>query len=358
MTNNKRPPSIIHILFGLIVLSTILSFLFAFLNETTSQLSKAQEQSTTSQSNNHQINIPLVHKQNNTPSIAGCQILPKNNIWNHRIDTLPTDSHSDAYIATIGQDDYVHADFGSGQWEGGPIGIPYNIVTSEQSPVEVTFEYEDESDTGSYPIPTNPLIEGGPNSDGDRHILILEKDNCTLYELYAAYPNQDGSWYAGSGAIFDLSSNVLRPAGWTSADAAGLPILPGLIRYEEVLKGEINHAIRFTAPRTRNAYVWPARHYASSLSGTEFPPMGQRFRLKADFDISGYHPQIQVILHAMQKYGIILADNGSPWFISGVPDERWDNDILHQLHAIKGSAFEAVDVSSLIVNPNSGETQP
>jgi hypothetical protein len=178
-----------------------------------------------------------------------------------------------------------------------------------------------------------------------------------LYELFYAWPQPDGSWYAVSGAQFDLSSHVLRPDGWTSADAAGLPILPGLVHYDEVAAGEIRHAIRFTVPETRRAYVWPARHYASSLTGTQYPPMGQRFRLRADFDMSGFSPDVQVILQALKRYGIILADNGAPWFISGVPDERWDNNVLHELHQVHGSDFEAVDVSSLMVDPNSGQVQ-
>jgi hypothetical protein len=178
-----------------------------------------------------------------------------------------------------------------------------------------------------------------------------------LYELFYAWPQPDGTWQAGSGAVFDLNAHALRPDGWTSADAAGLPILPGLVRYEEVAAGEIRHALRFTAPQTRRAYVWPARHDASPLTGVEYPPMGQRFRLRADFDISGFAPQVQVILRALQEYGMILADNGSAWYISGAPDERWDNDALHELHQVKGSDFEAVDVSLLMIDPDSGQAR-
>jgi len=284
-----------------------------------------------------------------------CQLFPANNIWNTPIDTLPLDANSSTYINTIGAGKYVHADFGSGLWDGGPIGIPFTTVPGNQEKVGVTFDYDDESDPGPYPIPADAPIEGGSDSDGDRHVLIVDRDNCILYELYYAFPQPDGSWTAGSGAIFDLKSNDLRPAGWTSADAAGLPILPGLVRYEEVAAGEINHAIRFTAPQTRKKYIWPARHYASHLTGSQYPPMGQRFRLKANFNISGFSPEVQVILKALKKYGMILADNGSSWFISGVPDERWDNDDLHQLHNVKGSDFEAVDESSLMIDPDSGE---
>jgi hypothetical protein len=289
--------------------------------------------------------------------INGCQLLPVNNIWNTPVDNLPVDANSQQYINTIGANDNVHADFGSGLWDGGPIGIPYTTVPGTQEKVNVTFYYDDESDPGPYPIPPNAPIEGGSNSDGDRHVIVVDRDNCILYEIYDAWPQPDGSWEAGSGAIYDLKSNALRPAGWTSADAAGLPILPGLVRYEEVAAGEINHAIRFTAPQTRRKYIWPARHYASSLTGTQYPPMGQRFRLKAGFDISGFSAKNQVILRALKKYGMILADNGSSWFISGAPDSRWNNDDLHQLHNIKGSDFEAVDESSLMINPNSGQAK-
>jgi hypothetical protein len=284
-----------------------------------------------------------------------CQLFPANNIWNTPIDTLPVDANSSTYINTIGAGKYVHADFGSGLWEGGPIGIPFTTVPGNQEKVDVTFDYDDESDPGPYPIPADAPIEGGSDSDGDRHVLVVDRDHCILYELYYAFPQPDGSWTAGSGAIFDLKSNDLRPAGWTSADAAGLPILPGLVRYEEVAAGEINHALRFTAPQTRKKYIWPARHYASHLTGSQYPPMGQRFRLKANFNISGFSPEVQVILKALKKYGMFLADNGSSWFISGVPDERWDNDDLHELHNVKGSDFEAVDESSLMVDPNSGK---
>ena len=291
-----------------------------------------------------------------SPSLAGCPIFPQENIWNTPVEHLPADSRSSAYIANIGSTAGLHPDFGSGTWNGGPIGIPYNIVPGAQQKVDITFDYADESDPGPYPIPPNPEIEGGPNSTGDRHVLVLDKDNCILYELYSAYLQPDGSWQAGSGAIFDFRSNALRPAGWTSADAAGLPILPGLVRYEEVASGEIQHALRFTAPRTRKAYIWPGRHYASSITSLDYPPMGQRFRLKADFDLAGFSSEVQVILQALKKYGMILADNGSAWYISGAPDPRWNNDILvSELRQVPGSAFEAVDESALMVNPDSGQ---
>jgi hypothetical protein len=286
-----------------------------------------------------------------TPAqIAGCNLFPSDNVWNAHIDGLPLDANSDVYINTIGAAKTLHADFGAGLWNGGPIGISYTVVAGSQVKVPITFDYADESDPGPYPIPANAPIEGGPNSSGDRHVLVVDRDRCLLYETWSTYPQPSGSWHAGSGAVFDLNSNALRPDGWTSADAAGLPILPGLVRYEEVLSGEIKHAIRFTAPQTRRAYVWPARHYASSLTGAQHPPMGQRFRLKASFDITPYAPEVQVILKAMKKYGIILADNGSAWYISGAPDERWNNDHLRQLGQIAGSNFEAVDASGLMAD--------
>lgn len=287
------------------------------------------------------------------PVIDGVAIFPGDDIWNVPVDGLPTDPHSADYVATIGSTAHLHPDFGAGLWEGYPMGIPFNIVSSSQPGKTVVFEYSSESDPGPYPVPDNPLMERGP----DYHVLILDRDNGILYELYAAEKQPDGSWHAGSGAVFRLGDYTLRPAGWTSADAAGLPILPGLVRYEEVNAGEITHAIRFTAPQTRRAYVWPARHYASTITDTRYPPMGQRFRLRASFDTTGYPPQAKVILDALKKYGMILADNGGAWFITGVPDNRWSNEDLHTLSQLKGSDFEAVDSSSLMIDPNSGRAR-
>ena len=300
-----------------------------------------------------------------SPILDGCPVFPANNIWNTSVDTLPVDTLSGQYIASIGGNATLHPDFGQPYMEGGrlmPIGIPYVVVPGAQTKVAVSFDYADESDPGPYPIPPDAPIEGvpdwDPDYDGDRHVLVLDKDNCMLYETFYSWPNADGSWSAGSGAVFDLRSNALRPDGWTSADAAGLPILPGLVRYDEVVAGEINHAIRFTVAQTRSAYVWPARHYASSLTSSTYPPLGQRFRLKASFDISGFTQPMQVILQAMKKYGIILADNGSNWYISGTSDNRWDNDMLVTgFNQLKGSDFEAVDVSTLMVDPNSGQAK-
>jgi hypothetical protein len=231
-------------------------------------------------------------------------------------------------------------------------------VPGTQPGVDVVFYWDDQSDPGPYPIPSDAPIEGGSAATGDRHVLVLDQGDCVLYELYKSYPESNGNWSAMSGAIYDLNSHALRPETWTSADAAGLPILPGLARYDEVAAGAINHALRFTAPDTQHAYVWPARHQASDLTGAEYPPMGQRFRLKAGYDISGFSAEAQVILQALKIYGMMLADNGSPWFISGAPDEQWDNDVLHELHEVPGSAFEAVDVSSLMLSPDSGQVRP
>jgi hypothetical protein len=286
-----------------------------------------------------------------TPGV--CPVFPPDNIWNAPVDRLPLDPNSQAYLVSGGLTSPLHPDFGSGTYDGETIGIPLTIVPGTQPRVNVTFDYASESDSGPYPIPPNVSIEGGPNSTGDRHALILDGDNCVLYELYDATPNQDGSWNAGSGAIFDLHCDCLRPETWTSADAAGLPIYPGLVRYDEVASGQISHALRMTLPQTQAAYVWPARHFASSLTATTYPPMGERFRLRADVDISGYDPLVQVILVALKTYGMILADNGSSWFISGTPDERWNNDTLAQLKQLQGSDFEAVDTSSLMVAANS-----
>jgi hypothetical protein len=287
-----------------------------------------------------------------------CSVFPDDNIWNTRIDSLPVAAGSAAYISTIGASATLHADFGSGVWPPGsnsPIGIPFVEVDVGQPDVAINYTaYGTESDPGPWPVPGNAPIEGGPDAAGDRHVIVVDREDCVLYELYRAFPQGDGSWNADSGAKYDLTSNALRPDGWTSADAAGLPIFPGLVRYDEVAAGEITHAIRFTAPQTRSDHVWPARHDASSLNGSQYPPMGQRFRLKASFDISGYSEEIQVILTAMKQYGLILADNGSSWFISGAPDSRWDNGMLHEWDDIPGSAFEAVDVSSLIEDPDSG----
>lgn len=288
---------------------------------------------------------------------GSCPLFPANNIWNRNIASLPTHAMSGAYVNSIGLGAGMHADFGSGLWDGGPIGIPFVTVHGNQPRVPISFMYNGESDPSPYPVPLNAPIEGGPNAGGDRHVIMVDRDNCTLYELYAAYPHTNGSWDAGSGARWSLTSNALRPAGWTSSDAAGLPILPGLVTYDQMASGVIRHAIRFTAPRTQRDYLWPARHEASSNTDPTLPPMGLRVRLKASVNISGYPTQLRVVLQALKDYGMILADNGSPWYISGVPDERWDNDILHEIGNIHGSDFEAIDESGLMVDANSGESR-
>lgn len=286
--------------------------------------------------------------------LGKCPMFPADSVFNTPIDTLPVDANSDAYIQSIGANTGLHPDFGACCWDNKPIGIPYNVVPKWQPLVPVKFLYADESDPGPYPIPTNPKIEGG----SDRHILMVQRKKCFLYELYAARKTKTGKWKAGSGAIWDLRSNALRPATWTSADAAGLPILPLLARYDEVAAGEIKHALRFTAEQTRGEFIWPARHEASDITNPDVPPMGQRFRLKASFDVSGFSPQTQVILVALKKYGMFLADNGSNWYISGAPNENWDNDsLVEELRQVKGSDFEAVDESGLMTDPDSGQVQ-
>ena len=270
-------------------------------------------------------------------SLAGCPVFPADNPWNQRVDTLPVHERSDAIVRSIGLDDPVHPDFGSGRHEGRPIGIPYDVVARGQRKVRVRFAYAGESDRGPYPLPRRPRIEGGP----DRHVLVVQRGTCRLYELFAA--QRTGSrWRAGSGAIFNLRSNRMRPRGWTSADAAGLPILPGLARYDEVRRGAIRHALRFTASRTRRAFVSPARHFASSLTDPDLPAMGQRLRLKRTVDPATFPRQARVVVRALQRYGMLLADNGSDWFISGAPHPRWDDGDLRTLKRLRGSDFEVL----------------
>jgi len=281
------------------------------------------------------------------PSAPACPIFPANNAWNERVDKLPVAASSATLIASIGLDTGLHPDFGSGLYDGRPIGIPFDVVSRPTPRTRVTFDYADESDRVAYPIPKSVHIEGGRNSTGDRHAILVDTSACRLYELYALYPKAGGGWKAGSGATWSLRSNAVRPAGWTSADAAGLPIFPGLARYDEVSRGVIDHALRFTVEHTRRAYVYPARHYASSSDDPSLPPMGLRVRLKASVDISGFPRQARIVLQALKTYGMIVADNGSNWYISGVPDPHWSNDDLHTIGRITGSDFEVVDTSSL-----------
>jgi hypothetical protein len=280
------------------------------------------------------------------PAARNCPVFPASNAWNQRVDELPVAADSTQLIASIGLDSPVHADFGSGRWDGGPIGIPFDVVSRTTPRSRVSFEYADESDRVRYPIPRHVHIEGGPQATGDRHSILVDRNACRLYELYDLRHTGHG-WTAGSGAVWSLRSNHLRPAGWTSADAAGLPIFPGLARWDEVARGVIDHALRFTAPRTRRAYVYPARHYASTSSDPSLPPMGLRVRLKASVNVSAFPRQARVVLRALQRYGMILADNGSPWYVSGAPDRHWNNDDLHSLGRLTGADFEVVDTSSL-----------
>ena len=289
------------------------------------------------------------------PEYFGAAIFPANNIWNKSITDLPVHPNSKKYIESIGDAKSLHADFGSGTWEGQPLGIPINIVGPTTKRVPVDFEYADESDRVPYPIPENPKIEGGIESDGDRHLIALDPANAKLYELFQVSKKSNGGWTAGSGAVFDLRSNALRPNGWTSADAAGLPIMPGLVKYSELASGSIEHALRFTTPQTQRAFIWPARHFASSDKNANLPPMGIRLRLRSDFDETSFPKDCQIILRCLKKYGMFLADNGSSWFVSGEPDERWNNDTLHQLSRVKGTDFEVIDESQLMLRSDSAE---
>ncbi len=289
---------------------------------------------------------------NSTPSrnlnTKGLQVFPLDNPWNKDISNEPVDPNSNVLIASIGNDVRLHPDFGT-VWEGSPIGIPFNLVGSDQPKINVTFRYASDSDAGPYPIPSDALIEAG----SDKHVLVIDTFNLRLYELFNATRNTNNTWNAGSGAIYDLNSNQLRPDYWTSADAAGLPIFPGLVRYEELVeKGEINHALRFTVSNTQNAFIHPATHGASDNNDPNLPPMGMRVRLKANFDISGFSLHVQVILRALKKYGMFVADNGSNWYISGAPDTRWDDDELGQLKTIKGNNFEVVKMGTIIPMKN------
>ncbi len=274
-----------------------------------------------------------------TPSPAGCSVFPADNWWNTDISSAAVDPKSATYVATIGAGTSLHPDFGT------QYGIPFVKVDASVSRSTVVFDYAEESDPGPYPIPVNAPIENG----SDAHILMLHTGECKLYELF--YASQSGSqWYAGAGAIWDLKTNSTRPKGWTSADAAGLPIYPGLVRQEEVAAGVINHALRFTVPNTQHGYVAPASHYASSSYDTSRPPMGARFRLKASYNISGYPASMQVVLTALKKYGMILADNGSAWYVSGSPSPSWDDEAINTLKQVHGSDFEAIAMGPITTN--------
>jgi hypothetical protein len=290
-------------------------------------------------------------------ALNGALAFPSGNAWNTDVSKAPIDPNSDTLIASIGLTTGLHPDFGAGLYNGAPIGIPYIVVAGTQARVAMNFvAYADESDPGPYPVPANAPIEGAPDTSGDRHVIVIDKDNNRLYELYRAFANSNGSWNADCGAVFHLDSNTVRPGGqpgWTSADAAGLPIFPGLARYEEAKLGPggIRHALRFTVQRSRKAYVPPAAHSASSSTSTGLPPMGMRVRLKASYVIpSTFSAETRALLTAMKTYGMIVADNGSNWFVSGAPDNRWNNDALtSELAQVKGSNFEVLRMDGLVV---------
>jgi hypothetical protein len=283
-------------------------------------------------------------------SLGGERLLPDDSPWHRDVSRDRVDPNSAKILARVGLDKPLRADFGT-EWESAPMGIQYVVVTGTQKRVPVTFTYADESDPGPYPVPPDAPIEGGPKSTGDRHIIVLDRDAWQLWELFNAFPDGKGGWKADSGAFWDLKKNQVRPAGWTSADAAGLPILPGLVRYDEVIdRKAIEHALRFTLSKTRRAYVPPASHWASSLHDADMPPMGMRVRLRADYDISGFAPEVRVILVALKKYGMILADNGSDNYISGAPHPRWNNDTLRQLMRVKTKDLEVVEMTGMVID--------
>ncbi len=287
-------------------------------------------------------------------SLNGFLPFPADNLWNTDIAGADVDPNSAAIISYIGGADAVHPDFGSGEYQGSTIGIPYVVVDSTQAPVTINFTaYGDESDPGPMPVPANAQIEGDPNpGNGDRHVLVVDNNSCWLYELYSSYPQSDGSWNAASAAVWDLQADGQRPLTWTSADAAGLSVFAGLARYDEVAAGEIKHALRFTLQNSRAAFVPPASHWAATTSNANAAPMGMRLRLKSSFDISGYSTVNQVILKALQQYGMIMADNGSNMYISGAPDSRWDNDDLHNLGQLTASDFDVVKMNTIYTQSN------
>jgi hypothetical protein len=287
------------------------------------------------------------------PAPGSCPIFPADNVWHADVSGLPVHRNSATYVATIGTSRPVHPDFGSGLLEGKPWGIPVTTVPPGQAGVPVSFDVDDESDRGPYPIPRGALVEGGPNGDGDRHVIAFDPRGCKVYEMHDAHPAAGSGWHAYSGAVFDLRGNRMRPTKWTSADAAGLSILAGLVRYDEVAAGHVDHAIRMTVPDTQRAFVWPASHYASTKTDPSLPPMGLRLRLKASVNIAGMPPQARAVAEALKRYGAIIADNGSPWYFSGTQDSRWNNGQIDALKRLRGSDFEVVDTAGLMVSPTS-----
>jgi len=286
--------------------------------------------------------------------VAGCPTFPANNYWHAKIQSLPQHPRSDAWLRHMSPRSFLHPDFGPSYGaQRVPYGIPITVVGGAHHKVNVRFTYRSESDRVKYPLGSDTHIEGGRNSDGDRHAIVIDKSNCTLYETWNTR-NKSGAWRAGSGAVWDLRSNALRRNGWTSADAAGLPILPGLLRWQEVKGGSVDHAIRFTTDVTDRRYLWPARHQAGSVNNRNYPPMGARFRLKGSYDTSGYSRHTKTILKAMKNYGLVLADNGSPWYFQGDASNKWPSRVISELKQVPAKAFVAVDTSSMQVGKNSG----
>ena len=297
------------------------------------------------------------------PTTAGaadrpCRLFPRNSFWYADVTELPVHPSSDDWIATMGADRNAHPDFGSGRWNGGPIGIPVTKVGRNQSRSRVSFLYASESDRQRYPIPDNPRIEGGPNATGDRHVLLHQKSRCRLFELFDVDRDTNGRWTAGSGVKWNLRSNQLRPDGWTSADASGLPMMPGLVRYREVARGEITHVIRMTAPVTRRDHVWPATHDAGSTDSLDAPPMGAWLRLGDHIDPADFPPQARVVVEALQTHGAIIVDNGSAFYLSGAPSSQWDNDDLRTLRTLTGSDFEFVQSDLMMAAADSMRVRP
>jgi len=283
----------------------------------------------------------------NPPSLGDCAVFPADNPWNLDVSSLPVHSGSDAFIDSIGRSDHVHPDFGT-EWEGAPIGIPFVSVGGSEPRMPVEFmAYGDESDPGPYPVPLDAPIEGGADSDGDRHVIAIDTASCTLYEMYRAFP-QSGAWQADSGAVFDLTRNDEHPYTFTSADAAGLPIFPGLVRYDEIMeRGELSHAVRVTVSRSRRALIPPARHYAGSGDDASLPPMGLRLRMKQSYDCGAFSEPARIICAGLKRHGLLVADNGSDWYLSGAPDPRWDDDAIGDLKSVTGDAFEVVDTGAI-----------
>ncbi len=287
-----------------------------------------------------------------------CPVFPADSWWHADVSRLPVHARSADWLSHMSPTRDLHPDFGPSYGEQPvPYGIPVTVVDGDHARVRVAFDYAGESDDVRYPLGRDTRIEGGRSADGDRHAIVVDRGRCRLYETFATY-RRGGGWTAGSGATWSLRSNRLRPQGWTSADAAGLPILPGLLRYREVARGTVDHAIRFTTDLTDRRHVWPARHDAGHVSDPAYPPMGARFRLRSSFPTAGYRADTRAVLRAMKRHGLVLADNGSPWFFQGTADDRWPGGLLDELKTIPAAAFEAVDTRPLRVRPGSAQARP